>query len=104
MIYSDRTETECAFCGNKTTKTAQGYDCDICRARISRKVCEKTAKPYYTSEIIKYNSAFENSHMRVDGGSFLHDRCEEAQMHFRNITDIAGDEGIICPHCSGIHL
>jgi len=104
MIYSDLSQTECAFCGNKTAKKEEGYECDFCRARIVRKVCEKTSKDYFISEIIRHNTSFEGSHTYAEGNSFLHDRCREAQLHFRNITDITPDASAICPHCGSVHV
>lgn len=103
MIYSDKTQDECAFCGNKTVKTENGCECRICRAKITEKVCEKTSESYYVSEIVKYKSVLGGSRSSGASADFLHDRRVEAQMHFRNITDITPEGGIICPRCGRTH-
>ena len=103
MIYSDRTHTDCAFCSNKTLKTEHGYECGICRARVESRVCEKTSKIYWVSEILKYRAGEGKSRTYTENNSFLHDRCSEAQLHFRNITDITPDAIPICPHCGRAH-
>lgn len=104
MIYSDKKQDDCAFCGSKMIKNESSCECQVCRARITTAKCEKNSKSYYVSEIVKYKSAFESSHRAMEKSKFLHDRHAEAQMHFRNITKITLDGEVICPHCGKVHF
>ena len=103
MIYSDKTHTSCAFCGGKTSRTEHGYECGICRARVERRRCEKTSESYWVSEIVRHRSSMGGSHAQDYANKFLHDRRSEAQLHFRNITDINPEAVPICPQCGKAH-
>lgn len=103
MIYSDGTGESCAFCGEKMQQSERGRECPACRARITEQICEKTGKSYFVSQILQSRSVFGNSRLHVETNAFLHDRCAEAQLHFRNITEITADAAAVCPHCGRVH-
>ena len=101
MIRSDTERKRCAFCSGELVEEQGVHRCHSCGAEIRREVCPETEKIYYVSDIIK-------SRMSEDGKKsverkFLHDRIEEAQLHFRNITHITADRRPICPYCDKTH-
>ncbi len=103
MIITDRAQKMCPYCGGKTEKTENGYICEACRGKVSARSCEVTGKPYLVSEILKHRSSLESSRAYEEKSKFLHDRCAEAQLHFRNITEITADGAPVCPHCGKVH-
>ena len=101
MIWSDTERTECAFCGGTLHKENDKHVCYSCGAEIREERCTNSGRKYYVSDIIRSKSLDEgrNSAER----KFLHDRLEEAQLHFRNITHITSDRTPICPYCNAPH-
>lgn len=103
MIYADSKFRTCAFCGNTMSKTDNGYECDVCRAEIVRARCPETGKRYLVSGIRRHISAADIEKGNAERRQFLHDRLNESQFHFRNITPITPDGSPLCPHCGGQH-
>ncbi len=104
MIYSDNKKTVCPFCGHDLVISDEIHECHICRAQIIEKICPETKKVYYLSEIKKLRSRSQPQKEASDKQRFLHDRLDEAQFHFRNITPILSSGTPVCPHCGKYHL
>ncbi len=101
MIYSDKERTHCPFCGSKLYSTPNGHECLICRAEIIPQECPETAKPYIVSDIKRYRTSKQKA--EIERRNFLHDRLDEAQLYYRNITPINRDGKPLCPHCGKLH-
>ena len=99
MIYSDTEHTVCPFCGNNLSENEESYECAVCMAHISERVCQRTNEKYYVSDIIKRSLISA----RLESRKFLHDRYNEAQLHFRNITEINSSGAALCPKCKKDH-
>lgn len=104
MIYSDKKRTICPFCGGETKLKDDGYECPVCHADVSEHICADTQKKYYVSTIIRGSASYEQDKRRADRRKFLHDRYNEAQLHYRNITPINDQGEHICPHCGKQHI
>lgn len=102
MIYSDSKKTVCPFCGKKLVKMENGYVCSSCRTEIYKNTCPKTKKKYFSTGITGYDPLQEQKN-EIKDDKFLTDKLSEAQMHFRNITEINALGKTICPHCGSIH-
>ncbi len=102
MIYSDRERTECAFCGGALKEERGVYRCDSCNAEIKEQICPETNKAFWVSDLVREGASTENKN-ELERRKFLHDRLEEAQLHFRNITAITSDGTPICPYCKRSH-
>lgn len=103
MIYSDENQISCPFCGGLNEKMNGGYICRSCHAEVSRHICPDTQKEYYVSSIMRNTASYEQDKRRADRRKFLHDRYDEAQLHYRNITPIDDHGEPICPHCGKQH-
>ncbi len=101
MIRSDTEKKKCAFCSGELVEEQGVHRCHSCGAEIRREICPETEKIYYVSDIIKSRMS-EDSKKSMER-KFLHDRIEEAQLHFRNITHITADRRPICPYCDRPH-
>ncbi len=101
MIWSDTERKKCAFCSGDLVEEQGVHRCYFCGAEIRRELCSETGKIYYVSDIIKSRMS-EDSRKSLER-KFLHDRLEEAQLHFRNITHITSDREAICPYCDRPH-
>ena len=101
MIRSDTERKRCAFCSGELVEEQGVHRCHSCGAEIRREICPETEKIYYVSDIIKSRMS-EDSKKSMER-KFLHDRIEEAQLHFRNITQITADRRPICPYCDRPH-
>ena len=99
MIYSDTSHKLCPFCGHELTENEGAYECTVCMAHISEKTCPRTNGKYYVSDIMKRSLISS----RLESRKFLHDRYDEAQLHFRNITEITPSGKPICPKCRKEH-
>ena len=99
MIYSDTEHTVCPFCGHELSENGGAYECAVCMAHISECVCPRTNEKYFVSDIMKRSLLSS----RLDSRKFLHDRYDEAQLHFRNITEITPTGKPICPRCKKEH-
>ena len=101
MIWSDTARKKCAFCLGDMVEEHGVYRCYFCGAEIRPEKCPETEKIYYVSDIIK--SRMHEDAKKSMERKFLHDRIEEAQLHFRNITYITSDRRPICPYCDKSH-
>lgn len=99
MIYSDTEHSVCPFCGNELSENEGAYECAVCMAHISERVCPRTNEKYYVSDIAKRSLISA----RLESRKFLHDRYDEAQLHFRNITEITSSGRALCPKCRKEH-
>lgn len=103
MIYADHKKEICPFCQKPLVKiesdvpSKQMYECLSCRTKIVDTVCPTTNQTYSYTEI----SGLIQPMIQKD--SWLYKRKKEAQMYFRNITEITDDLKVICPHCKQIH-
>lgn len=104
MIYSDASHKICPFCGNPMAINQKVYECNVCRARIEELVCPNTNETYFVSDIKKLRSELENSRAYIESHRFLHDRINEARLHYRNITELSHTGDIICPRCKKPHF
>lgn len=104
MIWSDTEKKVCPFCGHTLEENEGVHECRLCRAQIREVLCPETNKVYYLSEIKKLRSLPELERSTSDKRKFLHDRLNEAQFHFRNITPISANGTPVCPHCSKYHI
>lgn len=105
MIYADKQRDDCPFCSNKLTltetKSAAGsevYTCSACRTEIGSSFCNETQKTFYYTRIA--NLRKPTLPARKD---WLTARKKEAQMYFRNITELDDNMEIVCPHCGKVH-
>lgn len=99
MIYADEERKECPFCFQKLVYDEEKsiYSCYSCRSEIGSQVCPEHQKQFYFTKI----AGLEQRDLR--GDIWLLKRKKEAQMYFRNITDIQEDLKIICPFCHQVH-
>lgn len=103
MVYADKKRDECPFCSNKLTltETSAGereiYTCTACRTEIGTGYCDETKKTFYYTRIANLRKPVFS--MEKD---WLTKRKKEAQMYFRNITDLE-DNMVVCPHCGKVH-
>jgi hypothetical protein len=103
MIYADEKQISCPFCGNMTEKSDDGYVCRACHADVAKMVCPNTKREYFISSILKGTAGYEQDKRRADRRKFLHDRYDESQLHYRNITPIDEHGEHICPCCGKQH-
>ena len=101
MIWSDTERKKCAFCLGDMVEEKGVHRCYFCGAEIRREECPETEKIYYVSDILK--SRMHEDAKKSMERKFLHDRIEEAQLHFRNVTHITADRRPICPYCDKPH-
>lgn len=104
MLYSDSERARCAFCGESVEKSDNGYVCRSCKAVVGEIVCPESGEGYTVSGILKYSTASAQEKKNLEKRRFLHDRYDEAQLHYRNITYIDNDGNPICPHCGKVHV
>lgn len=103
MIYADKQKEQCPFCQKPLIQVEDEhaprllYECRSCRTRIVETTCPTMNKSYTYTEI----SGLHKQSVKKD--SWLYARKKEAQMYFRNITDITDELDTICPHCKQIH-
>ncbi len=105
MVYADKTRDECPFCSNKlnlnekkSTPRRPVYECASCRTEIGTGYCPDTDKSYTYTKIANFKRRIPSVN-----NDWLFKRKREAQMYFRNITELDEDMEIICPHCGKIH-
>ena len=103
MIYSDGKKDRCAFCGEMSERTPDGYICRSCRADVREKTCPVAGEKYYVSSLLNRSARGEQDKKTAERRRFLHDRYDEAQLHYRNITQIDGEGEHICPVCGVRH-
>ncbi|MBD5632058.1 MAG: hypothetical protein HDP34_02355, partial [Clostridia bacterium] len=105
MVHADKKRKECPFCKNKLTLNKEKslpdrpvYECTSCRTEIAEGYCPETGKTYPFTRIagLAKTSTFGDD-------EWLAKRKIEAQMYFRNITDLTDEMEIICPHCGKTH-
>ncbi|MDE7454884.1 MAG: hypothetical protein K2M64_03550, partial [Clostridia bacterium] len=104
MVYSDVKRIECPFCDKQLTLNEQKssadnavYECLSCRTEIHDRVCPSSGKRYSSTRISGL------AHSYIDDDSTFAKRKQEAQMYFRNITELNNDGEEICPICNGVH-
>ena len=104
MVYADEKRNECPFCCNKltvnedlSTEESPLYECVSCRTEIGVGHCPDTGKAYPFTRIANLKR------LDIDGDDWLTKRKREAQMYFRNITDLTDEMEIVCPHCGNVH-
>lgn len=105
MVYSDVKRVECPFCDKQLTLNAQKssednsvYECFSCRTEIHDKICPSSGKKYSSTRISGLTKTYE-----VEDDLWLAKRKQEAQMYFRNITELTEDMEEICPICHSVH-
>lgn len=105
MIYADTKRDECPFCNNKlylnkekSTPRRPVYECASCRTEIGTGYCPDTDTSFPYTKIANYKRRFV-----LADDDWLSKRKREAQMYFRNITELDDDMQIVCPHCGKIH-
>lgn len=103
MIYSDMKRDRCAFCGEECDRTEDGYICRSCQAEISERLCGRTGRRYYASGLVSRYAHPERDRRVEERRRFLHDRYDEAQLHYRNITPINAKGELLCPFCGELH-
>lgn len=101
MVYSDDCHDVCPFCGKTLINDNNQYRCRSCRTTIKEKQCMETGERYWETSIFAYSPTFHTIEKRQD--KFLLDKYMEAQMFFRNITDIDFFGAAICPKCGKTH-
>lgn len=103
MIYSDTKKEDCPFCQKPLAKLESEtsrdsiFECKSCRTRIGESTCPTTKKTFFYTEITGL------AQQSIHKDSWLYARKKEAQMYFRNITEITEDLEVVCPHCKQIH-
>lgn len=106
MVYADEKRDECPFCKNKlvlseasNTNGSPVYECLSCRTEIGEKYCSETQKSFPYTKIANYSKQTS----AIVEEDWMEQRKTEAQMYFRNITELNGDMETICPHCGKAH-
>ena len=104
MIYSDNSREDCPFCNHRLVLNEEAsvpnrpvYECVSCRTIIEYGYCTKSKKTY------SYTRIAGLAKPRIEGDPWLMKRKLEAQMYFRNITNISEDMEILCPYCNNVH-
>lgn len=109
MIGSDRERTVCPFCGRPLVRVGEDegddllYECGVCRTQILHLTCPEREHGYVATAIKHLTSAGADARGSVRRDKLLYNRYVEAQMHFRNITEISDGPEIICPRCGRTH-
>ncbi|MBO5020562.1 MAG: hypothetical protein J6D52_07850, partial [Clostridia bacterium] len=105
MICSDEKLNVCPFCGSEMSVLENdAYECEICRTQIVNDVCPETQQPYFyttVKNLILSQKEYIPLNKREE---ILYKRQREAQMYFRNITELGENGEIICPRCHKIHM
>ncbi len=104
MIWSDEKRDVCPFCGHPLEATEDGHECQVCRGQLLERICPETNKKYYISKIKQVRALAQTEKENYEKRRFLHDRQDEAQLHFRNISPISSDGTPSCPHCGKYHF
>ena len=102
MVYSDKKRDTCPFCGKKLEKREEGFVCTSCRTEIIDKTCPKTKEKYAQTRIYAYKPKLRGEESNKQD-KFLVDKYVEAQLFFRNVTDIDFSGRCICPRCGKVH-
>lgn len=99
MIYADDEKKECPFCYQKLVydESRLSYICLSCRTEIGKENCGIENKSFFYTRI----TGLEQRDLK--GDIWLLKRKKEAQMYFRNITEINDKMEVICPYCKQIH-
>ena len=104
MVLTDQKREDCPFCNHRLhlieEKSLNGkpiYECMSCRTILSNGFCPTNKKTY------PYIKIAGLARTRISGEEWLIRRKREAQMFFRNITEITEDLEIVCPYCNKIH-
>ncbi|MDE6407411.1 MAG: hypothetical protein K2K48_01305 [Anaeroplasmataceae bacterium] len=104
MIYADNKREDCPFCNHSLIVNTElsrpnqpTYECTSCRTVIKYGYCSNHKKTYHYTQIANLTKS------RIEGDAWLVKRKLEAQMYFRNITDITEDMEILCPYCNQVH-
>lgn len=102
-IYTDMQQDRCAFCGDEVIRTDRGYVCRSCQASVEKTICPSANKEYYISTLTSRTIKMDREKRAREKRQFLHDRYNEAQLHFRNITAINELGDLLCPICGVNH-
>ncbi|MDE6660932.1 MAG: hypothetical protein K2J93_03800 [Anaeroplasmataceae bacterium] len=104
MLYADNKREDCPFCSHKLVLNTEKqevsrtvYECSSCRTVLEVAHCPEQNKTYLYTQIAGLNK------VRIEGDPWLVKRKQEAQMYFRNITQINEDMEILCPYCNKVH-
>lgn len=107
MIGSDRQRTICPFCGRALVRIdhEEGtvYECGGCRTQILHLTCPELGQNYTATSIKHLTLVNERDSASLRTDRLLYGRYIEAQMHFRNITEIGEGAELICPCCHRRH-
>ena len=103
MIYSDTKKDRCAFCSGICEIKDGRHICRSCQAEVYERECPTVGKRYFVSTLIRKPSGLGVDKQVTERRRFLHDRYDEAQLHFRNITPIDKSGEHICPFCGTQH-
>lgn len=104
MLYTDIKKEDCPFCSHKLVLNEENslpnqpvYECPTCRTVLEYGFCPTYKKTYQYTRI----SGLTKS--RISGEDWLVKRKKEAQMYYRNITNLTEDMEIVCPYCNKVH-
>lgn len=107
MIHADQMRRDCPFCNQSLLPTGTGslpiFECDTCRTQIIDFCCPTTMKHYAVTKIVNLPQTLLRKNQFSTEDKWLYLRKREAQMHFRNITDLNEEGQIICPECHKVH-
>ena len=103
MVLSDEKRDTCPFCGKPLKKEEEGYTCSSCRTEILQKTCPETLEGYVETRIHNYKSQIVREE-KDRRNKFLIDKDVEAQMFFRNITNVDFSGETVCPRCGKVHI
>lgn len=103
MIASDGSRDMCPYCGRQLTLNGGVYECDACKTLIHQLKCPETGKQYFATGIKNSGSRQGNDSRNSGRRKLSQKQITDEMLHFRNITLLDADGGIICPKCKNRH-
>jgi hypothetical protein len=103
MVYADEKRDVCPFCGAPLIQGEHGYECEMCKTLICKRICAESGEFYYTTELKDYKPSLRKKLKNDQSPIFFLDKETEAALFFRNITPISPRCKPCCPHCGKLH-
>ena len=98
MVYADKENSVCPFCGQTTQKLANGHECPICKTQVLSALCPETNEEYLYTQIKNFRRRTQEDYRE----KIWHSKHEEASMFYRNIRPMVN--GLPrCPKCGKTH-
>lgn len=105
MIKVSVTHDICPFCGGTFETNGKMFYCKKCKMELSTIMCENCGKSFYYTSVnypaIKEKTVSRENYAADNYWKYCQDK--DAQMNYRNITDLNSDGSPICPHCNAVN-